>query len=220
MSMAPMWALWLDRLFQVLNTQEDLRNKNLDEDLNKFPYINGDLFTERLPTTDFTAAMRETLLEACRFNWSAVSPAIFGSLFQSVMDAKERRKKGAHYTTEKNILKVIGPLFLDDLKAEFAEDQEFEARAGGELEAFRRRLGNADISRPGLRLRQFSDYFLPRTADAGTGRAAGTEPGGPARPWRGDDFDAGRRPVLRHRVRGVPRPHCGSGDVDDGPHHE
>ena len=132
---------WLDRLFQVLNTPEDTRNKNLDEDLNKFPYINGDLFAERLPTTDFTAAMRETLLEACRFNWSAVSPAIFGSLFQSVMDAKERRKKGAHYTTEKNILKVIGPLFLDDLRAEFTRLKALKRGRAGELEAFRRRLG-------------------------------------------------------------------------------
>jgi hypothetical protein len=139
---------WLDRLFQVLNTPDDARNKNLDEDLNKFPYINGDLFAERLPTTDFTAAMRETLLEACRFNWSAVSPAIFGSLFQSVMDAKERRKKGAHYTTEKNILKVIGPLFLDDLRAEFTRLKALKRGRTGELEAFRRRLGTLTFLDP------------------------------------------------------------------------
>jgi hypothetical protein len=134
-------GLWLDQFFQVLNQPEDDRNKNLDEDLNKFPYINGDLFAERLPTTNFTATMRQTLLEACRFNWSAVSPAIFGSLFQSVMDAKERRRKGAHYTTEKNILKVIGPLFLDDLRAEFARIRALKRGRAGELEALRRRLG-------------------------------------------------------------------------------
>ncbi len=64
--------------------------------------------------------MRDHLLDAAKHDWSGVSPAIFGSLFQSVMDAKERRAKGAHYTTEANILKVIGPLFLDDLKAELA----------------------------------------------------------------------------------------------------
>ena len=141
-------GLWLDQLFQVLNTPEDARNKNLDEDLNKFPYINGDLFAERLPTTNFTAAMRDTLLEACRFNWSAVSPAIFGSLFQSVMDAKERRKKGAHYTTEKNILKVIGPLFLDELKAEFEKIKGLKRGRAGELEAFRRRMGNLTFMDP------------------------------------------------------------------------
>ena len=63
--------------------------------------------------------MRVRLLEACDFSWDAISPAIFGALFQSVMSARERRAQGAHYTTEKNILKVIEPLFLDDLKAEF-----------------------------------------------------------------------------------------------------
>jgi hypothetical protein len=82
--------------------------------------VNGRLFAGRLRTPHFTAKMREHLLDACRHDWSGVSPAIFGSLFQSVMDAKERRAKGAHYTTEANILKVIGPLFLDDLKDELA----------------------------------------------------------------------------------------------------
>jgi hypothetical protein len=109
----------LDRLFQILNTPEDKRQKSLDEDLARFPYVNGDLFAERLPTPDFSAAMRKLLLDACGFKWDAISPAIFGSLFQAVMDAKERRKQGAHYTTEKNILKVIQPLFLDDLYAEW-----------------------------------------------------------------------------------------------------
>ena len=94
-------GLWLAQLFEVLNTPEDSRNKNLDEDLDKFPFVNGDLFAENLRIVPFTAQLRETLWEACRFNWAKVSPAIFGSLFQSVMDAKERRKKGAHYTTEK-----------------------------------------------------------------------------------------------------------------------
>lgn len=140
---------WLNRLFEVLNTPYDDRQKNLDEDLRKFPYINGDLFSARLPTADFNAKMRETLIEACRFNWAAVSPAIFGSLFQSVMNAEERRKKGAHYTTEKNIMKVIGPLFLDDLKAEFVKiDARKDNRRKGELEAFRRRLGRLTFLDP------------------------------------------------------------------------
>jgi hypothetical protein len=108
----------LNDLFDVLDTPEDQRQSTLQAELNAFPYVNGHLFAGRLRTPHFTAAMREHLLDAAKHDWSGVSPAIFGSLFQSVMDAKERRAKGAHYTTEANILKVIGPLFLDDLKAE------------------------------------------------------------------------------------------------------
>ena len=67
--------------------------------------------------------MRQALLDACRFDWTAISPAIFGALFQSVMEPANRRSQGAHYTTEQNILKVIEPLFLDDLRAEFARLQ-------------------------------------------------------------------------------------------------
>jgi N-6 DNA Methylase len=110
--------------------------------------VNGDLFREQLPFASFTAQMRETLLEACNFNWAKVSPAIFGSLFQSVMDAKERRKKGAHYTTEKNILKVIGPLFLDDLKTEFARLKELKRGRAQALEAFRQSLGKLTFLDP------------------------------------------------------------------------
>jgi hypothetical protein len=105
-------GLWLSRLFDVLNTDEPRRQKTLDEDLRAFPYVNGDLFTERLQFPDFNKAMRAILLDACAFNWDAISPAIFGALFQSVMLPKQRRKLGAHYTTERNILKVIQPLFL------------------------------------------------------------------------------------------------------------
>ena len=102
----------LNDLFDVLDTPEDKRQSTLQAELNAFPYVNGRLFAGRLRTPHFTAAMREHLLDAAKHDWSGVSPAIFGSLFQSVMDAKERRAKGAHYTTEANILKVIGPLFL------------------------------------------------------------------------------------------------------------
>lgn len=110
---------WISQLFDVLNTPEAKRYKTLDEDLAAFPYINGDLFKDRLPIPAFDAEMRKVLIEACEFSWDAISPAIFGSLFQSVMNKAERRKAGAHYTTEKNIMKVIGPLFLDDLRSEF-----------------------------------------------------------------------------------------------------
>lgn len=110
---------WLARLFEVLNTPEDQRSKTLDEQLAAFPYVNGRLFEERLPIADFDAHMRERLLDACALDWSAISPAIFGALFQSIMDEKARRNLGAHYTSEENILKLIKPLFLDALWAEF-----------------------------------------------------------------------------------------------------
>lgn len=112
-------GLWLTQLFEVLNEPEQQRQTFLDEDLRAFPYVNGDLFVERLRVPAFTADMRKRLLEACAFSWDAISPAIFGALFQSVMEAGERRAQGAHYTTERNILKVIEPLFLDELRAEF-----------------------------------------------------------------------------------------------------
>lgn len=109
----------LNELFAVLDTPEEARQTTLDPSLQRFPYVNGQLFSEYFPAPAFDADMRAALLNACRFDWTPISPAIFGSLFQSVMDAKERRAKGAHYTTEQNILKLIGPLFLDDLRAEF-----------------------------------------------------------------------------------------------------
>ncbi len=110
---------WLTQLFEVLNTPVGRRQRRLDEALQQFPYVNGDLFAERLPIPAFDSGMRRLLLDVCGFTWDAISPAIFGSLFQSVMKTEERRHAGAHYTTEKNILKVIKPLFLDDLTEEF-----------------------------------------------------------------------------------------------------
>ena len=112
-------AMHIAYIFQVLNTPEEKRLKNLDENLTQFPYINGKLFEESLPLAAFDSKMRVMLLEACAFDWGKISPAIFGSMFQAVMNPKERRNLGAHYTSEKNIQKVIKPLFLDDLSREF-----------------------------------------------------------------------------------------------------
>jgi len=109
----------LQELFQVLNTPKEKRYKNIDEQLNEFPYVNGKLFEEPLQIASFDAKMRLALLDCCYLNWSKISPAIFGSMFQSVMNPKERRNLGAHYTSEKNILKLIKPLFLDELYKEF-----------------------------------------------------------------------------------------------------
>lgn len=135
-------GLWLTRLFEVLNKPADQRQRKLDEDMAKFPYVNGELFAERLETPDFDSEMRAALLDACRFNWSKTSPAIFGALFQSVMEPIERRSQGAHYTTEQNILRVIEPLFLDDLRAEFDTlVTKHSGEAVAELYRFRNRLG-------------------------------------------------------------------------------
>lgn len=140
---------WLAQLFQVLNTPEDKRAKNLDSDLAKFPYVNGALFSGALLIPSFDAEMRERLIEAGQFDWSGISPAIFGSLFQSVMNRAERRAAGAHYTTEKNILKVIQPLFLDDLRDEFARIRNRkDSRRRAELRDFQRRLGELTFFDP------------------------------------------------------------------------
>ena len=107
-----------------------------------FPYVNGDLFREHLRTPSFNASMREALLDVCRFDWSNISPAIFGALFQSVMEPEQRRAQGAHYTTEKNILKVIEPLFLDDLRAEFERlKSRKDSRRRTDLRRFQEKLG-------------------------------------------------------------------------------
>lgn len=108
----------LSKLFQILNKSNHDRNTNLSDELNAFPYVNGDLFKERIDMPSFTSSMREQLLECCYFNWHDISPAIFGSLFQSIMDKDSRRNLGAHYTSETNILKLIKPLFLNDLENE------------------------------------------------------------------------------------------------------
>lgn len=114
-------ALHLAQLFQVLNTPKERRLKNLDETIAAFPYINGKLFEEILPIAAFDANMREMLLLTCGLDWSRISPAIFGAMFQAVMNPKERRNLGAHYTSEKNIQKVIKPLFLDSLYTELEQ---------------------------------------------------------------------------------------------------
>ncbi|RUP79193.1 hypothetical protein D8M20_04495 [Corynebacterium propinquum] len=110
----------LDALFDVLNTSETKR-RQVPESMAAFPYVNGALFDragETRTTTFFSPAMREALLEACRFHWTDISPAIFGSLFQLVKSKEARRLDGEHYTSEKNILKTLKPLFLDELREE------------------------------------------------------------------------------------------------------
>jgi hypothetical protein len=128
----------LATLFHVLNTADDGRLTTLDEDLAAFPYVNGRLFEEPLPPAAFDSAMRHALLDCCGLDWSRISPAIFGSLFQSVMDPTVRRNLGAHYTREENILKLIRLLFLDALRAEF----ELVRRNRRQLEEFHKKLAS------------------------------------------------------------------------------
>jgi len=114
----------LSSLFFILNTTKEHRLRNLDEEMAAFPFVNGRLFEETLPQASFDSSMRTILLDSTALNWGKISPAIFGSLFQSVKNPVERRNLGAHYTSEKNILKVIRPLFLDDLWHEFERAKE------------------------------------------------------------------------------------------------
>ena len=137
-------AAKLQELFQVLNTHPDNRFKNLDEQLAAFPYVNGKLFEELLPMASFDSKMRQALLECCYIDWSKISPAIFGSMFQSVMNPKERRNLGAHYTSETNILKLIKPLFLDDLWQEFEKVK----NSKGDLNNFHKKISQLKFLDP------------------------------------------------------------------------
>ena len=131
-------------LFEVLNTPIASR-KAIDEDLNKFPYVNGDLFDNKLNTVPQTSnALRNALLDCCAYGWSDISPVIFGSLFQAVMNDTERRSFGAHYTSEKNILRVVKPLFLDKLHAEFDSIKSSQKS----LEKFRKKLNELTFLDP------------------------------------------------------------------------
>jgi hypothetical protein len=128
----------LSFLFQILNTPHKKRPTNLDDELKAFPYVNGRLFAEALPTPHFDSEMRGRLLECANFDWTFVSPAVFGAMFQGVMNAKERRNLGAHYTSEKNILKVVSGLFLDEVEEELRNAQHSEHR----LRALHERIAN------------------------------------------------------------------------------
>ncbi|MEI7729599.1 MAG: DNA methyltransferase [Verrucomicrobiota bacterium] len=131
----------LNRLFEVLNSAEDKRQRTLDEDLAAFPYVNGALFNERLGFADFNRDMRNALLACCRFHWARISPAVFGSLFQGIMDPAARRQSGGHYTSERDIMKVIRSLFLDALQAELAAIKaDRSSRKTARLEEFHQKL--------------------------------------------------------------------------------
>lgn len=141
-------AAKLDEFFYVLNTPPEKRLRNLDERLAAFPYINGGLFAERLSPASFDAASRQILIECCELDWGQISPSIFGALFQCAMDPRARRNLGAHYTSEKNILKALHPLFLDDLRAELDKVKALKIGRLQRLKAFHDKLASIKILDP------------------------------------------------------------------------
>lgn len=141
-------GMWLNMIFQTLNTPVSKRQDTTDEDLAQLPYVNGQLFEHQIKIVSFDSKMRHMLIEACEFSWESVSPAIFGALFQSVMDVNEQREKGAHYTTEQNILKVINSLYMDDLRAEFNHLRALKREKEARLKAFQSKLGNIHVLDP------------------------------------------------------------------------
>ncbi len=136
----------LAKLFEILDMPPEIRAKRklLAADLLQFAYVDGGLFKERLDSPEFNKKMRQTLIDCCKFDWSKISPAIFGSMFQGIMDPEQRREIGAHYTSEENILKVINPLFMDDLWAEF----EHVKSTPKKLEAFHEKIAHLRILDP------------------------------------------------------------------------
>ena len=131
-------------LYQTLNTPVERRQSTLDELIARFPYVNGGIFAEPLSIPSFSSTMRDELMRACTFDWSGISPAVFGSLFQAVKSPEARRELGEHYTSETNILKTLGPLFLDELRQKFAD----HAHNAKELTDLRQELGELRIMDP------------------------------------------------------------------------
>ena len=127
-------------LFQILNTPAEKRPPNLPDLISRFPYVNGALFADPMPADFFTREMREALLSACRFRWTRISPAVFGAMFQLVKSRTARRRAGEHYTSEENILKTIGPLFLDDYRDRADRLIANKSTTGPQLTAFQEEL--------------------------------------------------------------------------------
>lgn len=115
-------------LFEVLNTDEKKRNLPADSPYESFRYINGGLFQDVLRLPALNSAFRDALIKACEFDWSIISPAVFGSMFQTVKSKEARRAGGEHYTTEENILKTIRPLFLDEYLERFERVKDDKAQ--------------------------------------------------------------------------------------------
>ncbi len=140
---------FLTQLFEVLNTPKEERQASLPEHFRAYPHVNGKLFEESIGTASFNNALRDALIDASAFNWGEVSPAIFGALFEGVIDSVTRRAQGAHYTPEEAIFRVIGPLFLEELHDEFDAicAKSGDARSKG-LVAFHEKLASLTFFDP------------------------------------------------------------------------
>jgi type I restriction-modification system DNA methylase subunit len=140
------------RLFEVLNTPQEKRSKYLKDDLKAFQYTNGGLFAEEIEIPQFTEEMKQTLLQnaSLDFDWSEISPTIFGALFESTLNPETRRSGGMHYTSIANIHKVIDPLFLNDLRRELDEilEEKVERQRQRKLSAFQAKLSSLTFLDP------------------------------------------------------------------------
>ena len=142
----------LIRLFEVLNTPIDKRSKYLKDDLKAFPYTNGGLFEEQIEIPQFTEELKQTLLQnaSLDFDWSEISPTIFGAVFESTLNPETRRSGGMHYTSIENIHKVIDPLFLNDLRRELDEilEERVEKQRVKKLDAYQEKLASLTFLDP------------------------------------------------------------------------
>ena len=139
-------------LFEVLNTPKEQRSKYLQAELAAFPYTNGGLFAETIEIPQFTEELKETLLQnaSLDFDWSEISPTIFGAVFESTLNPETRRSGGMHYTSIENIHKVIDPLFLNDLRTELDEilDEKVEKQRVRKLDAYQDKLASLTFLDP------------------------------------------------------------------------
>ena len=139
-------------LFEVLNTPKEKRSKYLQEELAAFPYTNGGLFEEEIEIPQFTEELKQTLLQNARldFDWSDISPTIFGAVFESTLNPETRRSGGMHYTSIENIHKVIDPLFLNELRRELDEilEEKVEKQRLKKLDAYQDKLGSLTFLDP------------------------------------------------------------------------
>ena len=139
-------------LFEVLNTPQNQRSKYLQEELKAFPYTNGGLFAEEIEIPQFTEELKQTLLQSASldFDWSEISPTIFGAVFESTLNPETRRSGGMHYTSIENIHKVIDPLFLNDLRRELDDilEEKVEKQRKRKLSEYQMKLSSLTFLDP------------------------------------------------------------------------
>ena len=139
-------------LFEVLNTPQEKRSKYLQKELAAFPYTNGGLFEEEIEIPQFTEELKQTLLQhaSLDFDWSKISPTIFGAVFESTLNPETRRSGGMHYTSIENIHKVIDPLFLNDLRQELDEllEEKVEKQRKRKLSEYQMKLSSLTFLDP------------------------------------------------------------------------